>query len=38
MKVLQLFQTVKSDIERPLSARLSNKQAMNFLFFGNPGL
>ena len=34
---LKLFSMVRADLERPPEARISTKQAMNFLFLGNPG-
>jgi hypothetical protein len=37
-KALNLFDTVRKDLGRPEKARLLNKQALNFLFLGNPGI
>ena len=34
---LKLFSTMRADMERPPNQRISAKQAMNFLFLGNPG-
>ena len=34
---LSLFSMVRADLERPPESRISTKQAMNFLFLGNPG-
>lgn len=36
-KALELFQSFKADLERPVKSRISNKQAINFIFVGNPG-
>ena len=37
MEVLKLFMMIRSDLQRPEPARVAAKQAMNFLFLGNPG-
>jgi hypothetical protein len=36
-EALKLFQTIRSDLQRPVEARVTPKQALNFLFLGNPG-
>jgi hypothetical protein len=35
-RALDLYHTIQKDLSRPIEARVS-KQAMNFLFLGNPG-
>lgn len=34
---LDLYHTIKCDLKRPIEARIATKQALNFLFLGNPG-
>ena len=36
-KILSLYRTFRLDLQRPEEKRVTNKQAMNFLFTGNPG-
>ena len=37
IQALELFYSIRKDMERPVKARISSKQTMNFLFLGNPG-
>jgi hypothetical protein len=36
-QALGLFHSVGSDMKRPAASRISTKQALNFVFVGNPG-
>ena len=36
-KILSLYRTIRLDLKRPEEKRVTSKQAMNFLFTGNPG-
>lgn len=37
LEALSLFHAIRKDMKRPIKARISTKQALNFQFLGNPG-
>lgn len=36
-EALKLYRLVKTDLKRPLEARIATRSAFNFVFYGNPG-
>lgn len=36
-RALEVYHSIREDLSRPIEARVASKQAMNFLFLGNPG-